>query len=145
MSDCRSCKSWKDCPTPDRDWFSYGEISWCKYQVFWLLKWAEYLGIGIWPTPETTCEAPKKTISTDAQYVNAMVVMAELRCRLEKAGIKGELLAEECKVREKVLYLSDKAKDALYYVSGWRRKDTKFTSWLAIRRYKKYNQVGVDR
>ena len=140
-STCRSCKGWKDCPDAGRDWFSYGEIRWCPYQVFFLLKWAEYLEIGIWPTPESTCESPKKTISKDAQYVNAAVVMAELRCRLEKTGLKGSLLAEECKNREKMLYLSDSAKDALYYVAGWRRKDTNFTTWLAVKRYKKYNKV----
>jgi len=140
-STCRSCKGWKDCQDPGRDWFSYGAIRWCPYQVFFLLKWAEYLEIGIWPTPESTCESPKKTISKDAQYVNAAVVMAELRCRLGKTGLKGSLLAEECKNREKMLYLSDSAKDALYYVAGWRRKDTNFTTWLAVKRYKKYNKV----
>lgn len=137
MSDtCRSCKSWRDCPTPDRAWYSYGEIRWCKYQVFFLLKWAEYLDVGIWPAPETTCEAPKKTISKDAQYVNAAVIMGELHSRLEKTGLKGKLLAEQCKNRERVLYLSDEAKDALYYVSGWRRKGSPFSNWLKDRRYK---------
>jgi hypothetical protein len=150
MSDCRSCKSWKECTTPDRDWFSYGEITWCKYQVFWLLKWEEYLGIGIWPTPESTAEAPKRTISKDAQYVNPMVVMAELRTRLEKTGLKGDLLRDQCKLREKVLYLSNPAKDALYYCSGWKRKDRSFSQWLKDRRYhqksdKSIAQVGIDR
>ncbi|MCJ7805712.1 hypothetical protein MUP46_03670 [Patescibacteria group bacterium] len=143
--DCRSCKSWKECPTPERDWYSYGEIRWCPYQVFFLLKWAEYLRIGIWPTPESTCETPKRTLSKEAQYVNAAIVIAELDYRLGKTGIKGELLASQCKEpdRDKMDYLSDSAKDALYYVSGWARKATNFATWLAVNRYRKYNKVGA--
>lgn len=136
--DCRSCKSWKECPDPDRDWFSYGEIRWCVYQVFFLLKYSEYLRIGIWPTPESTCETPKRALSKEAQYVNAAIVIAELDYRLEKTGIKGELLASQCKEpdRVKIDYLSDNAKDALFYVSGWRRKELPFNSWLKQRRYR---------
>ena len=143
MTTCRECKRWKDCPTPDLEWYSYGDIRWCPYQVFFLLRYEEYLSVGIWPTPESTCEAPKKTISHDAHYVNSMIVMAELHSRLEKTGLKGALLREQCKLREKVLYLSDPAKDALYYCTGWRRKATDFTTWLAIRRYKKYNRPKI--
>lgn len=139
--DCRRCKSWKDCPAPERDWYSYGEVRWCVYQVFWLLKWAEYLRIGIWPTPENTCEAPKRTLSKEAQYVNAAVVIAELDYRLGKTGIKGRLLEEECKNRGKIDDLSDDAMDALLYCSGWRRRDTPFSVWLAKKRYRKYNKV----
>lgn len=150
MSDCQHCKRWQDCPDTDSDWFSYGQIRWCPLQVFWLLKWEEYLGIGIWPTPESTAEAPKRTLSKDAQYVNSMVVMAELHTRLEKTGLKGEKLRDECKLREKMLYLSDPAKEALYYVSGWRRKDRSFSAWLKDRKYhqksdKSVVKVGVDK
>lgn len=147
---CRDCKRWQDCPDPDSDWYSYGQIRWCIYQVFWMLKYSEYLRIGIWPTPESTCETPKRTLSKDAQYVNACVIIAELDYRLEKTGLKGRLLEEECQNREKMLYLSDSAKDALYYVSGWRRKARNFSQWLKDRRYhqksdKSVAQVGVDK
>jgi hypothetical protein len=139
MTTCRECKRWKDCPTPDLEWFSYGDIKWCKYQVFFLLKYARYLHAGIWPTPESTCETPKRQVSHDAQYVNSAIVIAELDYRLAKTGDKGDILAAECRDPEveKVDYLSDKAKDALYYVAGWRRKGMSFTNWLKDRKYKR--------
>lgn len=135
MTTCRDCKRWQECPAPERDWYSYGDVRWCPLQVFWLLKYEEYLSIGIWPTPESTAEAPKRTLSKDAQYVSCMVVIAELHARLEKTGLKGNLLREECKNREKMLYLSDPAEEALWYCSGWKRRRIPFNIWVNKRRY----------
>lgn len=150
MTTCRDCHSWKDCPAPERGWYSYGEVRWCVYQVFWILKWEEYFDIGIWPTPESTVEAPKRTLSKDAQYVNSMIIIGELRVRLEKTGLKGKLLREECQNREKMLYLSDPAKEALWYCAGWRRKGMSFRDWLKQRKHRQYEhqkvvKVGLDK
>jgi hypothetical protein len=148
--DCQRCKSWKGCP--GKDWYGFHEIHWCVQQVFWLLKFADTLRAGQWVTPDATADLSVrgKGISTEASFTKAVLVIAELDYRLKKTGWKGKLLAEEAKNREKMMYLSDDAKDALYYVAGWKRKDRNFSEWLKDRRYhqksdKVIAQVGVDK
>jgi hypothetical protein len=147
--DCQRCKSWKGCP--GKEWFSYGEIRWCAQQVFWLLKYADELQIG-WLAPDaTSCPGARgKVINTEAAFVNARIVMGELNYRLGRTGLKGRLLTEECKNREEMDDLSNEAKEALYYVSGWRRRDLSFNGWLKQRRYRRNDyqkvvKVGVDK
>ena len=71
--------------------------------------------------------------------------MAEIEQRLERTHLKGEILRAQCKEWDpkendfrikRMEYLSDNAKDALYYVSGDKRRATSFTVWLAKRRKK---------
>jgi len=71
----------------------------------------------------------------EARFARAVLVIAELDKRLVRTGLRGELLAEQCINRERMDYLSDNAKDALYYVSGWSRNPRSFAQWLADRKY----------
>jgi hypothetical protein len=140
--DCQRCRSWKDCP--GKEWYSYGEVKWCPQQVFWLLKYADYLQVG-WLAPDAvSCPGIRgKVMNTEAAFVNARIVMGELNCRLSKTGWKGRLLSEEARNREKMMYLSDEANDALYYVAGWRRKGMNFMAWLKQRKYRKNDYQNV--
>jgi hypothetical protein len=140
--DCRKCKDWKTCYWQGVDisncWFGYQDIRWCSLQVCWLLKYSDYLHEGKWPTPDSTVAGGMRgKQTTEASYAKVMLVIAELDTRLEKTGWRGKLLIEECKNREKLEYLSKDARDALYYVVGWRRKDRSFQAWLKDRRYRK--------
>jgi hypothetical protein len=78
-----------------------------------------------------------KVLSTEAAFTRAAIIIAELDYRLSKTGIKGELLAEQAKNRERMELLSDNARDALYYVAGWRRKELSFRTWEKQRNYRK--------
>jgi hypothetical protein len=111
--------------------------------VFWLLKFAEMLRVGIWPSPEITVAGVRGQMNTEASFTKAVRAISEVDIRLSSTGWRGRLLCEECINREKMMYLSDDAKEALYYVSGWRRKDTPFRTWRAMRRYRNDNKTEI--
>ena len=141
--DCRHCKTWGDCP--GLSWYSYADVCWCVQQVFWLLKYAETLREGRWPAPDATCD-PRirgKMMSTEATFTKAIRIMAEVDSRLQRTGWRGRLLAEQCINREKMMYLDDDAKDALYYVSGWSRKALPFEAWRKQRKYRQKDYQKV--
>lgn len=138
--DCRSCKMWKGCK--GKAWYDFGEIHWCPQQNFWLLKYADILHQGEWPTPDATAPGGMsgKPVS-GAAFTRVVLVIAELDMRLSKTGWRGRLLAEECKNRYEMDDLSHDAKDALYYVAGWRRKEMDFNEWRKKRRYRVHQKV----
>ena len=80
---------------------------------------------------------------TEAAYVKVAIAIGEVDDRLKKTGWRGRLLAEECKNREKMEYLSDDAKDALYYVAGWYRRRMEFDDWRKKRRYRVHQKVVI--
>ena len=133
--DCRRCTNWRGCP--GKEWYSFGEIRWCAQQVFFLLKFAEILRQGIWPTPETTIAGIKAQMTREATFTKAATIIAELDVRLQTTNWRGRLLCEECINREKLDYLSHDAKQALYYVSGWRRKAMPFLAWRKQRQHRR--------
>lgn len=148
--DCRDCRDWTGCPGkwyPDgqggeQEWYSYAEIQWCARQVFWILKNSGDFDGGDWPKPprDLECDAKKGTVSTEATYCRPKRIIGEVRARLRHCRDKGRILAEQAINREKMEYLDDDIKEILYYASGWPRKDTPFSVWQAVKRYKKYNR-----
>ena len=82
-------------------------------------------------------------VLTEAAFAKGARLIAELDYRLAKTGWRGRLLAEECVNRKKMRYLDDDAKDALYYISGRRRKDRDFWKWRKDRRYHKKSDKKV--
>jgi len=108
------------------------------------LKYADILHTGEWPVPDATVAGGMRGKSiTEAAFVRVILVIAELDSRLSKTSWRGRLLAEECKNREMMVFLSNEAKDALYYVVGWRRKDRNFSGWLKDRRYYRNSDKDV--
>lgn len=141
--DCRKCRDWKTCYWKGIDisamWFGYEDIRWCPQQVCWLLKFADILHQGEWPVPDATVAGGMRGKSvTEAGFAKVMLITGELDTRLERTGLRGRLLAAECKDRdmERVNYLSQDAKDALYYVVGWRRRKMGFSQWRKQRKYR---------
>jgi hypothetical protein len=159
MSDfrpCRECKDWDICllTESEKDWFGYKDIRYCPQQIFWLLKYRELIMGHRWPVaPDAAPGGPSSTLLSDAVFVSVSTVLAELDTRLSKTGWRGKLLAEECINRDKMLYLSDEAKHALYYVAIG--KGRKFSDWLKDRQhYRKHrpkfqpkyrNDLGLDK
>ena len=140
MSDfrpCRECKDWKGCllTLSEREWFGYNHIRFCPVQVFWVLRYEDILRGRRWPTPQDIAlGGDSSKVATAGEFTPTSEVLAELEQRLERTRLKGEVLKAQCKVVEKVEYLSESAKDALYYVSGDKRKKSPFTTWLAKKR-----------
>lgn len=137
IGDCRDCKGWRKCP--GKEWYSFGEMRWCPQQIFWVLKHVDTLDAGQWPqaTSTETAETKAQRVKSEAYFVKAVIILGQVRYRLKWTGWRGKLLAEESINRDKMLYLSGDAKDALYYVAGSKPKGRRFSLWLADRRYKK--------
>ena len=143
---CLVCTDYKSCPLNEneKESFEYWQIRWCPQQVFWLLKYADIIHEGRWPVADTTALGGMSgKVLTEAAFTKAALLIAELDYRLAKTGWRGQLLIEQCINREKMLYLSDDVKDALYYVAGWNRKDRDFTAWLKDRRYRRKSDKNV--
>jgi hypothetical protein len=138
---CRECKDWGKCllTESEKDWFGYQHIRYCPQQIFWLLKYEEIIRGYRWPAPSDMALGGISSMAlSDAAFVSISIILAELDYRLNRTSLKGELLSEQCKRRDRIEYLSNNAKDALYYIAGASRKGTPFTVWLAKERYKKY-------
>ncbi len=126
MTDCRSCRTWKGCKH-DQSYFNYQEIRFCAYQVEWLIAHSEMLRKGQWPPEETGDNPGSRQVQTEGTFVKASVIMAELDARLKSTGVCGKLLIS---LVESGAPVNDRdARDALYYISGWRRKATSFNRW----------------
>lgn len=143
---CNECKDWDNCllTEDEKDWFGYHHIRYCPQQVFWLLKYDDIIRGHRWPVADDTALGGMggQTLS-EATFTKVSRILAELDGRLEKTGDKGDILREQCKNRDRVQYLSDKAKDALYYVVGDNPKSTSFVDWLRIRRFRYENRNRV--
>jgi len=143
ISECGECQDWRGCP--GHDWYGYHEIRWCPQQIFWILKYEFYFHAGEWPTADATAdpEAHHRVVRSEAAFVKAAVVIAEIDARLAGTGWRGRLLVEESYKREKMLYLSDDAKSALYYVAGPSRKTRGFGVWRKDREYRRKSDIKV--
>ena len=141
MSDfrpCRDCKDWNNCllTSSEKEWFGYNDIRFCNVQIFWLLRYEDIIRGRNWPMPDDSAPGGVTTKALpEAGFVKVSTILAEINYRLDKTGWKGKLLREEVKNREKIMYLSDDARDALYYVSGFKRKGTPFRVWRAKKKY----------
>jgi len=151
MSDfrpCRECKDWNNCllTEGEKDWFGYHHIRYCPQQVFWLLKYDDIIRGHRWPIPDDTVLGGMggQTLK-GAAFTKVSDVLAEIDRRLTPTGDKGDILREQCKNRDKLQYLSDKAKDALYYVVGDNPRATPFTVWVRMKRYRKRNGTVLSR
>ncbi len=140
MSDfrpCRDCKDWGTCllTESEREWFGFQHVRYCPVQVFFLLRYDDIIRGHAWPVPDDTAPGGMSSkVLGEGEFVKVSLILADLDERIAKTRLKGEVLREQCKNREKVEYLGDNAKDALYYVIGDNPRGTSFTVWLAKRR-----------
>lgn len=113
-------------------------------QILWILPHLKELKVGLYP-PEPSSgytENPinKKQPTSHAPYETACQIAAEIEVRLKRTGLAGELLyAQVC---AEFLELSYEAKQALYYISGWKRKRISFVDWKRKRRSRLVTQCS---
>jgi len=103
---------------------------------------AEIMRRGNWPLD------PDKFLHTDPQirsgyrseasYVKAVIILAEVELRLTKAGVRGQLLRAEILAG---LELSQESWNTLMYVQGRRRKRMSYSDWLKQRKYRGSNEA----
>ena len=129
--DCRDCKDYRVCI--GKDWFHFGEIRWCIYQVIWILAHAETLRAGQWPKAEdgsSDSNLGQRSVKTEASFVKPELIIGEVETRLERTGKQGELLVTQIEDERTISNLSTGAREVLMYVKGFRRKKIGFKKWL---------------
>lgn len=133
MQDCRKCKDYRDC-TRNHDWFHYGEIRWCVWQVIWVIENSGTLLAGNWPpNPDGSGYIDPKIktgYGSEAYYTKPAGILAEVEYRLRRTGIEGKLLRAEIKAGETMDSMEPEARSALMYIKGWRRKRIGYKRWL---------------
>jgi hypothetical protein len=138
--DCRDCKDYRDCIPPE--WFNYAEIRFCPYQVIWILQNTETLRAGHWPKDPDKVDdnSGQKGIKTEATFTKPILILAEVESRLRRTGINGKLLVAQIEAGIEFSNLDREARDALFYVKGWRQKRMSFRAWKKARKY--YQKVN---
>ncbi len=146
---CRSCKDYRECI--GKDWFHFGELRWCVFQVIWVLQNAETLRDGRWPkNPETLSDdnSGGRNIKTEATFAKPVLILAEVESRLERTRLHGELLIAQIEAGRDYSTISGNARAALMYIKGLNRKKSGFKKWLrdvyyAPKTVKKEQSAGV--
>jgi hypothetical protein len=103
---------------------------------------------GIWPIKESgyidTHENVQVTKTPTNGHQITLEVWAELVQRLDKTKSDGETLRSEASAGLDFNQLSKAAKNALNYISGWRRRNVGYALWLAKRNYRtKIRKVNI--
>jgi len=152
---CLKCKDYRDCPyysvidhsedKKDRDWFHYGQIRFCPYQIVWILAHAATLRDGRWPQDPDRVDdnLGQRRIKTEASFVKAILILAEVETRLKRTGIHGKLLIAQVEAGREFNTLDYEAKLALLYIKGWRRKKEGFSAWKKRRNYRQKRHQKV--
>jgi hypothetical protein len=108
--------------------FNYSEIRWCPYQCIWIISKAETLRTGEWEILDDNIGA--RNTPHEGRFVNAINVLAELEIRLAATGKDGEKLQEQVLEGRTFSNISPRARSALMFVKGWRRKRISYSRWV---------------
>lgn len=143
--DCNECKGkYQDCK--GKPWFTVGEIRWCDKQVLWMLDWFFKLTRdGIvrldldWPSnpdgSQVDLPSVQRPKASSAYFTKPAEVIGELAVRIKRLGRSGELLLAELQAGMEG-NLTDEAKVAFYYITGFRRKRQGYPLWKKQRKYR---------
>jgi len=130
-------------------WYSYNSFKFTKAQVKWAISNLATLRNGVWPASHKESgyvgEARSKNVSHEAKFIKAASIAAELDLRIQKAGLDGLMLEflyafepdDELFVIEhmaqclnlEVKEVSRRVRNALYFVSGAKRKRTTYSQY----------------
>jgi hypothetical protein len=133
--DCRNCRDYRDCVPPD--WFNYAEIRFCPFQVMWVLSHSETLRDGEWPHDPSMADDNQggRNIKTEASFTKPILILAEVESRLKRTGIYGKFLVAQIEAGRSFNQLDREARDALFYIKGWKQKRMSFSQWKKDRKY----------
>lgn len=80
--------------------------------------------------------AVRKSIGEEAYFAKIACIRGDISSRLEETGNDGEWLIRDIRDRDYRPELCYRAKRALNYMSGFRKKETGYAVWLAKKRYR---------
>ena len=135
---CHNCRSWNGCS--GYAYFTQSDITFCRYQMFFLLENLGTLTAGEYPRePVETgyIDIPATKITKGgAAFETPATLAAEVQWRLDRTGKDGKLLRYQVEAGYKLSYLDKDARMALNYISGWKRKLLSYPDWAKSRRYR---------
>lgn len=138
-SDCDTCKN--PCTRPCSDYYPIDQVRFCRIQMFFLIEHLETLNDGIYPP---ACEETgyvgdiSKLSSTSAAFEAVSIIYCEVTSRLAATRTDGGTLVHEIQIlkADTIESLSPCARDALNYISGFRRKPYPYYVWKKERNRK---------
>jgi len=164
MIDCKECRRlrlrYQDCG--GRDFYSYGDLVFCPFQITWVLRHLEELKAGFWPQKPLTEEEEKANLPSlgrvatvdggsygNAGFERACSIAGEVERRIDKTGKDGLLFRTRysenyrdediSKLAIKMGMPIDEVEriidSVLRYVRGWRQKGTPYHQWKSSRHY----------
>lgn len=126
------------------DWYAPKDIKFSREQMMWLIRHLGELLDGDWPANpwgSSYTEIPSiKGGSSEARFVRPCQFAAEVEVRLKLTGLEGKLLMAELNGGwQEVPYeqLGKESRDALNYISGWRRRKQTYREFKMQREYRK--------
>ena|ERR1035437_9133437 len=141
MDDCHDCS--RPCKSISKEYFEMGQIVFCRVQMLFLISFLDVLEDGIWPTEgkETgyTDTNIQRQINSAAPFEILREINGEVSVRLKAAGEDGATLCHEVQSLHADDYseLSRAARNALNFVSGFKRRRQNYRKWIYQRSYKK--------
>lgn len=138
-TDCKKCKDYRNCGK-FAEFYNYAEIRFCPYQILWVIAHKETFATE-WPKDEENPadnNSGQRRVKSEASYVKATLILAEIKKRLQKTDTKGELLISQVEDGRTFNTLSPRAMEELMYVKGVKRKGKSmgFKRWLRDVYYK---------
>ncbi len=145
MNDCVTCKRYLESVESKRllscfkaDYYIPGMIVYCRPQMIWVIESVLPLECGSW-LPETN-DSERGNRQLRAPYETCCQITGEVSVRLERTGKDGEILVWEIQHGfSDYEILSPRAKMALNYISGWRRRKDIYRKWCYDQRQKTDN------
>ncbi len=126
------------------EWFAPADINFSRENMMWLIRHKDELLEGDWPANpwgSSYTDIPSiKGGSNEARFVRPCQFAAEVEVRLKQTGLEGRLLRAELNGGwHDVPYeqLSKESRDALNYISGWRRRKQSYREFKKQRRYRR--------
>ena len=140
MKCSRRC-NWNECD--GKEYFTYGEIVYCRPQILWIIEHRNTLKRGEWIATPEHIDRVQRSRSKEAPFQKAIDTIGEVDKRLENTGRRGkEMVINE--VQNVLNYgnyddLSYETRDIINYISGWYRKAESYTydKWKYDRNYKR--------
>jgi hypothetical protein len=142
---CDGCRH--VCSHPNADYYEPKEIRFCRTQMLWLCAHLGFLEIGKWKSRESGYIDTERIFSNvppaRAPWQTPIELAGEVRVRLKPTGEDGETLLAEALLTQEYSGLSQAARNALNYASGWKRREMYYAQWLAQGSYRRSQKMKL--
>lgn len=129
------------------DYYSPRDINFSREQCLWIMVHYDIIAGGNWPPdPQGTGYVdpgvPSHRTKAYGGFEVPAQIFSEMDSRLNLCSTDGmTLLHEVTNGLEDYQSLSNPARSALNYCSGWRRRKTTYVQWCAVKRFRQKSRI----